>query len=364
LGRTAADTPQPQRETARARKTLFPVQPPANAKEPKMSTHVRAQVVPLPAAMRAVAMERFGGPEVLTVKTLPVPEVDAGDVLIAVDTAGVGGGDAGVRSGPPDGKELLPRVPGDDGSGYIAAVGSRIRRFEVGDKVYALSRNNPKGGFHAQYTAVPASKVAHAPLSLDLEHAGAVPVSGLTALAGINLALALQKGESLIITGASGAAGTLALQLAKLRGARVLAIACGSGGVALARRLGADEAADGHHEELAAACRRFAPHGADAVLALAGGQILTACQQALRHGGRLAHPRGIGPGPGRHPGIAVIPFDALCGAHELDILARELASGRLEVPIAAEYSIEQAGEAHERLAEGHVLGRLVLRMTH
>jgi NADPH:quinone reductase len=330
-----------------------------------MSTHVRAQMVPLPATMRAAAIERFGGPEVLEVKTLPMPEVDSGDVLIAVDTAGVGSWDADMRAGwSPDGHAQLPRVLGADGSGYIAAVGSRIRRFEVGDRVYAYSWNNPKGGFYAQYTAVPASQVAHAPLSLDLEHAGAVAVTGLTALAGIDTALALQKDASLVIVGASGGVGTLALQLAKQRGVRVLAIASGSDGVALARRLGADEAVDGHHGDVAAACRSFAPGGVDAVLGLAGGAVLTKCLHALRPGGRLAYPRGIEPEPGKHAGIKVIPYDARAGAHELDILTRELAAGRLDVPIAAEYTLDQAAEAHARLAAGHVLGKLVLHMSH
>jgi NADPH:quinone reductase-like Zn-dependent oxidoreductase len=315
--------------------------------------------------MQAVAIEQFGGPEVLRLTTLPVPALDPGDVLIAVDTAGIGGWDADMRAGwSADGKTQLPRVLGADGSGYIAAVGTRVRRFDVGDKVYAYSWNNPKGGFYAQYTAVPASKVAHAPLSLDLPHAGAVPISGLTALAGVHAVLTLTKGESLIILGATGGVGTLALQLAKLRGARVLAIASGSDGVALARRLGADEAVDGHHEDLTAACRSFAPSGVDAVLALAGGEAFTACAQALRQGGRLAYPHGVEPEPDRQPGVDFIAFDARSGAHELDILARELAAGRVDVPIAGEYGLEQAPEAHMRLAAGHVLGKLVLRMRH
>jgi NADPH:quinone reductase-like Zn-dependent oxidoreductase len=171
--------------------------------------------------------------------------------------------------------------------------------------------------------------------------------------------------ESLIILGASGGVGTLAVQLAKRRGARVLAIASGKDGVALARRLGADEAIDGHQEDLAAAAQRFAPLGVNAVLALAGGAALEQCIHALHPGGRLAYPHGIEPEPepGRHHGIDIIAYDATPGARELEILARELASGDLDIPIAGEYTLGQAAQAHERLAAGHVLGKLVLRVA-
>lgn len=314
--------------------------------------------------MRAAAIEKFGGPEVLTVKTLAVPELDPSEVLIAVDTAGVGSWDADLRSGwSPNGHATrLPLVLGSDGSGVIAAVGSRIRRFEVGDKVYAYSWNNPKGGFYAEYVAVDAGNVAHVPRVLDMEHAGAIPVSGLTALKGIDEALRLQNDETVIIHGAAGGVGTLAVQLAKLRGARVLATADGQEGLALVRKLGADTAVDARHEDIAAAARRFAPEGVDAVLALAGGDGLDQCVTALRHGGRLAYPHGIEPEPKKHRGIEVRGFDATPGAHALEHLGQTLEAAPLEVPIAAEFPLEQAARAHERLGAGHVLGKIVLRV--
>lgn len=329
-----------------------------------MSTHVREAIVPLAKTMRAAAIERFGGPEVLQIKTLPVPELDPSDVLIAVYTAGVGGWDADIRDGwSPGGKPLhLPLVLGSDGAGVIVAVGSRIRRFEVGDKVYAYSWNNPKGGFYAEYVAVDAGMVAHEPKALDLEHAGAVPVTGLTALKGIDQALRVQPEETLIVHGATGGVGTIALQLAKRRGARVLATASGKDGLALVRKLGADAAVDGHHEDIAAAAHRFAPDGVDAVLALAGGEALEQCLEALRPGGRLAYPHGIEPEPKKRRGIEVVGYDASPGSHELEHLGETLEAGSIEVPIAAEYPLEEAAKAHERLAKGHVLGKIVLQV--
>jgi NADPH2:quinone reductase len=133
----------------------------------------------IPKIMKAAAIDRFGGPDVLSIHSLPVPVPDAREVLIAVDTAGVGGWDADMREGwSPSGRTRFPLVLGTDGSGTVAAVGSRIRRLKVGDLVYAYSFDNPRGGFYAEYVAVPAEKAALIPGSLDLEHAGAIPTTG------------------------------------------------------------------------------------------------------------------------------------------------------------------------------------------
>ena len=170
--------------------------------------------------MRAAAIDRFGGPDVLTLHTLPVPALDPSEVLIAIDTAGVGPWDADMRAGwSPSGRAHFPLVLGTDGAGIIAAVGPRVPRFRPGDLVYSYSFDNPKGGFYAEYVAVTADKVGRIPACLDLMHAGAIPTTGLTALQGVDDALHLRKGEAVIIHGASGGVGTLAVQFAKLRGA-------------------------------------------------------------------------------------------------------------------------------------------------
>jgi NADPH:quinone reductase-like Zn-dependent oxidoreductase len=311
--------------------------------------------------MRAAAIDRFGSPGVLRVRELPVPEIDAGEVLIAVHTAGVGSWDADMRGGWWPGKRpRFPLVLGTDGSGTVAAAGGRVRRLKVGDKVYAYSWMNPKGGFYAEYVAVAAEKAAPVPGRLDLKRAGAIPVTGLTALQGIDDALRLKKGECLAITGASGGVGTVAVQFAKLRGARVLAVASGKDGVALVRRLGADVAVDGHHGDVAAALRDFAPGALDAALALAGGEALERCMDALGSGGRVAYPHGVEPEPKKRRGIDVTAYDAVSGVKEFQRLNRAVEAANLKVVIAAQYPLEEAARAHERLAEGHVLGKLVL----
>src|SRR5258707_5438740 len=258
----------------------------------------RLDVDAVPKTMHAAAIDRPGGPEVLAIRALPVPQLDANEVLIAGYTAGVGGWDADMREGwSPSGRTHFPLVLGSDGAGIVAAVGSRVRRLKPGDRVYAYAWDNPKGGFYAEYVAVTAKTVAPTPQPLDLKHAGAIPVTGLTALQGIDDALHVKKGQAVVVYGASGGVGSLALQLAKLRGARVLATASGEDGLAFVRDLGADMAADGRHEDIAATVRSFAPDGVEAVLALAGGPALDRCIESVRHVGRT--PMRIVANPGR-----------------------------------------------------------------
>ncbi len=316
----------------------------------------------IPEIMHAAAIDRFGGPEVLTVHELPVPPVDDDEVLIGIDTAGVGVWDAEMRAGwYPGGKPKFPLVLGTDGSGTVAAVGSHIRRFKVGESVYSYSFLNPKGGFYAEYVVVSADKVAPIPSGLDLKEAGAIPTTGLTALQGVDDALHLRRDETVIIHGASGGVGTLAVQFAKLRDARVFATASGDDGVALVRSLGADAAVDGRHSDIAAAAREFAPDGVDAVLAFAGGEPLENCLDALKPSGRLAYPNGVEPVPKKRPGIRITPYDAVAGVREFKHLGMAVEAAKLRVPIAGTFSLGDAARAHERLSEGQVLGKIVLR---
>jgi NADPH2:quinone reductase len=314
--------------------------------------------------MRAAALDRFGKPRVLRLHELPVPEVGPSEVLIAVHTAGVGGWDADMREGWwPGGKPPRPPlVLGSDGSGRIAAVGLRVRRFAPGDAVYAFSFANSKGGFYAEYVVVTAENVSSRPESLRLKEAGAIAATGLTALQGVDDVLHVKRGEAVVIHGASGGVGSLALQFAKMRGARVLATASGRDGIAFVRRLGADAAADGRRDDLRAAAFAFAPAGVDAVLALSGGKPLTRLLEAVRHGGRLAYPNGVEPVPRQRRGLSVESYDATPGVREFARLSRAIDRVQLKVPVAASYSLAQAAKAHQRLAKGHVLGKLVLRV--
>ena len=242
----------------------------------------------LPATMRAAAIDRFGGPEVLTLHELEIPELGPGEVAIKLDIAGVGPWDLDIREGwTPDGVEpVSPLVLGVDGSGTVVKAAPDVHRLAVGEAVFAYNFFNPKGGFYAEYVVVAHEKVAPIPAGIGLERAGAMATIGLTALQGVDDHLRVRPGDAVIVHGASGGVGSLAVQFARLRAARVLATASGEEGIALALRLGADEAVEGRTGDIRGAARRFAPDGIDAVLATVGGDALERCIDTLKPDGR------------------------------------------------------------------------------
>src|SRR5678809_1168903 len=225
--------------------------------------------------MRAVALDKFGGPDALKIQNLPIPKIEAGEVLIRVEAAGVGAWDPYEREGRfveiMGVKPKFPYVLGSDGAGTIESVGKDVTRFKKGDRVYAAELANPKGGFYAQYTAVKADNVSLIPGQLSIEAASVLPTDALTALTGLEKVLGLKSGQTLMVFGASGGIGHLALQLAKRLGANVFAIASGDDGVELAKKLGADSAVDGRGDDVLNAAMEFAPNGIDAALVTAGG---------------------------------------------------------------------------------------------
>jgi NADPH:quinone reductase len=305
--------------------------------------------------MRAVTLDRRGR---VSIREVPAPSVGRREVRIAVDTSGVGSWDPAMR---PEESEAFV-VPGTDGAGRVESVGAGVRRFRVGDRVYSYSYQNAKGGFHAELVTVVATKVAPIPRGVDIGKAGAIATTGLTALQGVEK-LRLKRGERIIVHGASGGVGTLALQFAGWSGARVLATASGRDGVALAKRLGADVAVDGKSGDLTAAARRFAAGGVDAVLAFVGGSSLGQCLDALKQrGGRVAYPNGVEPAPRKRQGVHFIAYDAVPGSDEFRRLNRAVEGAKLKVPIAKTYPLARARDAYRLAGKGHVVGKVVLKV--
>jgi NADPH2:quinone reductase len=317
----------------------------------------------VPALMKAATIDRFGPPRVIKMHTLPVPELDAHDVLIAVHTAGVGSWDAKIRDGTwATGSERFPLVLGSDGAGTVVAKGPRVRRLGIGDRVWAYAYENPKGGFYAQYAAVDADAVAPVPPVLDLLHAGAAATTGLTAHQGIDDILRVRSSEHVLIFGATGGVGTLAVQFAARTGARVAGTARTRAGARLVRELGAETVFDPRRDDPRDALRALGSDGFDAVLALAGGPALERFIDLVRSNGRAAYPNGVEPEPRRRRNVRVVAYDATAGPREFARLARAVEDTRLRVPIAATYPLAGAARAHERLERGHVVGRIALRI--
>lgn len=317
----------------------------------------------IPATMKAAAIDRFGGPDVLTIHTLPVPKPGPREVLIELHAAGVGVWDAAIREGAGVPEHApFPLVLGTDGAGVVVAKGARVERFHISDRVWAYEYATPKRGFYAEYVAVSAEHAGLVPRQLDLLQAGAGAVTALTALQGIDDHLGVSQRETVLIFGASGAVGMLAVQFAKRRLARVLGTATGEDAATLVRQLGADSVFDARRDDAVDRLRALAPAGLDAALALAGGDTLGRCLDLVRSGGRVAYPNGVEPEPRRRPEIRVVAYDAVAGPREFEQLDRAVAEARLRVPIAAAYPLHQVAEAHARLEKGHVLGRIVLRI--
>jgi NADPH:quinone reductase len=314
----------------------------------------------VPATMLAAAIDHGGGPEVLSIHRLPVPKPKAGEVLIAVHAAGVAVWDAAERRDPGEGARF-PLVLGTDGAGTVAAIGSGVHGFNVGDPVYGVADGVPSG-FYAQYAAIRAENAAHIPQGIGMTEAGILAVSGLSALQGIDDVLQLRAGQTLIIHGASGAVGTLAVQFAKLRGVRVLATVTDDAGAALVTRLGADAVVNGKTGDIAAAARRFAPNGVDAVLGLVGGNALERCIDALRHDrrGRVAYLFGMEPIPRPRLGPRMVLYSYIPGMREFKRLNQAVEAAHLKVPIGAQYPLADAANAHRRLEAGHLLGKIAL----
>ncbi|HMR67428.1 MAG TPA: NADP-dependent oxidoreductase [Anaerolineae bacterium] len=316
--------------------------------------------------MRAVAIDQFGGPEVLKVQMIPVPDIEPGEVLIRVEWAGVGEWDPFERQGGYAqmlGLEpAFPYVLGSEGAGTIVAVGEQVSRFQAGDRVYAAGFLNPKGGFYAEYTGVDASLVSPLPEPLTMAQAGVMSGIALTALRGLEDTLSLKSGEAVMIFGASGGIGHMAVQLAKQMGTRVLAVASGDDGVTLAAWLGADAVVDGRRADVLAAAKSFAPSGLDAALLTAGGEAAARALGAMRAGGRVAYPNGVQPAPQPPFGGQLYSYNGEPDAEILGRLNRLISANRsFKVHIAQTFSLEQAAAAHRALEE-HYLGKIALRI--
>lgn len=318
----------------------------------------------LPSTMQAAAVDAFPArPDSLKIHTRPLPQVRPDEVLIRVESAGVGawdpfeleGGFAKMMGTTP----RFPYVAGSEGAGTVVAIGSNIKQFSVGDRVYGINLASG-GGFYAQYAAVKAALVSRIPRGLTIEQAGVFAVDALTALTGLDDTLQLQSGESVLIFGAGGGIGHFAVQLAKRMGARVFAVASGQDGVELAQRLGADAAVNGRKDDVEAAARKFAPAGIDAALLTAGGDTAEKALQALRDGGRIAYPNGVEPEPQSRPNARVRNYDGDLSADAIKKLNALVERPPFHVHIAKTFPLDRAADALRALNE-HYLGKLALR---
>ncbi|MFI9228850.1 NADP-dependent oxidoreductase [Streptomyces rimosus] len=331
--------------------------------------------------MRAIQLHEHGGPEVLRHDEVPVPEPGPGEVLVRVHAVGINPPDWYLRDGlsniPPETRPKfeLPVIPGTDVSGVVEAAAADVEDFSVGDEVFGLLRfPSFDGRAYAEYVAAPASDLARKPAGIDHVHAAGAPMSLLTAWqflievghdhpspfqAAQHRPVALDAGTTVLVNGAAGGVGHFALQLAKWKGAQVIAVASGAHESFL-RDLGADEFIDytkSRPEELAS--------GVDLVLDAVGGRDSSRLLRTLKRGGAL-FPVFFGEYDEEETiklGVTVSGTQVRSNGAQLAEVGRLLDAGTVRVAIDSTYRLADAQAAHERASRGHIQGKIVLKVA-
>ncbi len=309
--------------------------------------------------MKAVRIHVRGGPENLAYEDAPIPPLGDGDALIKVHAAGITPTEFTWNStfNTADRKSRLPVIPAFEGAGSVEKVPLGASGLSVGDEVYGLL-DFWRDGAAAEYVAARASDMAPKPESLDFVRSAAVPLSGLTAWQALFDHAEVSQGDRVLIHGAGGGVGTFAVQLAKWKGAYVIAT-CSKSNADLASQLGADEVID-------YARTRFdeAVHGVDAVLDTVGGDTLEMSWKVLRKGGALVTIVGDAPAERAAAfGVRGVSMLVQPSHTQLTELSRLIDSGRLRPIIGGVFPLPRAREAYQKGLAGHNRGKLVLSLT-
>ena len=331
--------------------------------------------------MEAIRVHKFGGPDVLSYDEVAIPQLKPGEVLVRVHAIGVNPPDWYLRDGykqlPPEMRPAvpLPVIPGSDVSGVVEAVAMDVRSFSVGDEVFGMIRfpSYGKSDAYAEFVAAPASDLALKPPAIDHVRAAGAPMSGLTAWQflierGHNSPNPLQAelhrpvpldGKKVLVNGAAGGVGHIAVQLAKWKGAHVIAVAS-SQHESFVGELGANEFIDYTKippEDVA--------RDVDLVLDTLGGPTTSRFLRTLKRGGALFP---VFPGfseakEAAKLGVTVSMTQVRSNGSQLEELARLLQIGKVRVAIDSTFPLADAQKAHERAASGHTQGKLVLTVA-
>ncbi len=340
--------------------------------------------------MKAVVFERHGGPEVLEVRDVPEPAIQADEVLVEVRACALNHLDLWVRRGLPGLEPEMPHILGSDVVGIAARVGEVVRHVRPGDRVLVdptlscgscpaclagddhLCRAHDvlgrrRNGGYAEKVAVPGANCLPYPGDLGWAEAAAVPLVFLTAWHMLAGRARVRPGEDVLVCGASGGVGTAAVQVAKLLGARVIATASGAERAARLRALGADEVIDHAVEDVAARARALTgKKGVEVACEHVGGPVFEAAVAALARDGRLVT---CGATIGNR---AALDLNLLFGRHlalfgswmgrraELLEALRFVRDGRLKPVVDSVLPLARAREAHERVEARRHFGKVVL----
>ena len=317
--------------------------------------------------MRAVVIDRFGGPEELSLRNISIPELKPDQILIKVESAGIGIWDNAEREGMLvkmfGTQAKFPWILGSEGSGKIVGVGDNVDEFRIGDLVYGdiwSPREATKAGFYAEYAILNKGHAWPIPSNITPKQAGALLIDGATAFRGLIDALKLKQDENLMIFGASGGLGHLAIQLGKRLGARVFAVASGEDGVELALKLGAENAVDGHNDNIVASAKEFTPNGFDVSLITVAGDITEKSLTTMRNGGRIAYPWvNQRPPPKAPSNVSLTGYNANLDNDLVLRMNKLIEGGMFEVHLGKTFPLAQVTEGFKAVTSHH-LGRLAL----
>jgi NADPH:quinone reductase-like Zn-dependent oxidoreductase len=298
--------------------------------------------------VKAVRFNEFGGPEVLEIVDLPDPHPGPGQVRIAVRAAGINPSDWKKRKGLMGGGEL-PQTLGHEAAGVVDELGEGVADVAVGDRVFGFSA---EGAAQAELAVL--SSYAPIPPSLDFAVAAALPAAIETATRALDR-LGVVSGSTLLINGASGNVGSAAVQLAVVRGARVIGTASPANHEYL-RSLGAEPIAYG--ESLVERVRELEPEGVDVALDVAGSGVLP---ELIELTGGAEHVVTIADfGGAQEYGVTFSSGDAGRAVHVLAEIGELIESGRFSLPVAQTFPLAEIAEAHRVSEDGRVRGKLVL----
>ncbi len=306
--------------------------------------------------MRAVRFHEYGPPSVLVVDEIDRPEPTAGEVLIKVHAAGVNPIDWKIRAGylrqymP----VTLPSTPGLDVSGTVDSVGEGVSDFAPGDRVFGRG-----AGTYAEYAVAPIATIAHIPEGVSFDQAATLHVGGVTAWLGLFDSAHLEPGQRVLIQGGAGGVGAIAVQLARWKGAYVIATAS-TANVEFVRSLGADEVIDYTTVKV-----EDAVHDVDIVLDAVGGEVTAQSWSALKAGGILVTV--VGSADADVAAKRGVRTAAIRRAPEtrpfLDELGALVASGAVKPEIQRVFPLDEAAEAQAASETGHGRGRILLHVT-
>ena len=331
--------------------------------------------------MRAVLMTAAGAPDVLQAADVAPPEIQSPHQLkVRLHAAGVNPIDTKLRSRGVFYPDALPAILGCDGAGVVEAVGTRVTRFRPGDRVWFCHGGlGDDAGTYAEYSLVDEQVARAMPANLDFAHAAAGPLVLITAWEALMDRARLQAGQRVLIHAGAGGVGHVAIQLARHFGTRVATTVGSAANAAFARQLGAEKVINYHDEDFVHAVNAWTDGtGADLVLDTVGGDTFRRSIEATAPYGDLVTL--LDPGPDTDwrearnrnlrigfelmltPMLRDLPVARARHGEILDHCARLVEAGHLKLTVQAEYPLERAAEAHWRIAEGGMQGKLVLTM--